>query len=110
MAKKHIIDYYNQICEDYHEMIETLKDMEKECEQGIISPDRVDQLKRMIEPIKINYNRISYIMFLLNMPQRDKKKAKYIKQNKISIPEEDTLDGVREENKQALIKAKSTLL
>ena len=73
MSRKHVEDYFNQVCEDYHEMVQTLKDMEDECNNGLVPPERVEQLKNMLEPIKTNYARISYIMFLLNMPNKKEK-------------------------------------
>ena len=110
MSRKHVEDYFNKICDDYHEMIQTLKDMEEECNNGLVSPDRVEQLKRMIEPIKLNYGRISYIMYLLNMPQRDKKKSSYERQHaKLVFPKEYTLDGVRSENKECVNAARKSL-
>lgn len=110
MSRKHVEDYFNQICDDYHEMVETLKDMEEECKKGLVSPDRVEQLKKMIEPIKLNYSRISYIMFLLNMPNKKEKQKWYNKQNpKSKFAKENTLEGIRAENKQSLKNAKESL-
>jgi len=110
MSKKHVDDYFNQICNDYHEMVEALRDMEKECNEGLVSPERVDNLKEMIKPIKYNYQRISYIMFLLNMPNKKEKKRWYSKENKNkNFPQEVTLEGIRQENKKALDAAKKSL-
>lgn len=108
MSRKDVENYYNQIFQDYHEMIEALKDMEKECSEGLVSPDRVEQLKQMLEPIKLNYGRISYIMFLLNKPNKKDKQKWYFKQNKNKpFPHEHTLTGVRQENKNAIEKSKN---
>lgn len=110
MSRKHVDDYFNQLYSDYLEMIEALKDMEEECKNGIVSPDRVEQLKNMLEPIKINYERISYIIFLLNMPNKKEKRRWYDKQHsKIKFNNQNTLEGVRQENKQALEDAKKSL-
>lgn len=72
MAKKDVMQYYEVMCNQYLEMQESLKDMEEELQKNLISPDRVEQLKRTIEPIKNNYMRISYIVFLLNKPSKFK--------------------------------------
>lgn len=110
MSRKDVQDYYNQLTEDYHEMVMTLKDMEKECEEGLVSPDRVEQLKQLIEPIKTNYSRISYIIFLLNKPNKKEKQRWYAKENSNkAFVTEATLDGVRQENKHALQKAKNII-
>ena len=110
MSRKHVEDYYNQIYRDYHEMIETLHDMEKECESGLVSPDRVEQLKKMLEPIKLNYGRISYIMFLLNMPNKKEKQRWYNRQNaKTRFVTEYTLEGTKQEDEWALKEARNNL-
>ena len=110
MSVKHIQEYYNSIMKDYHEMVLTLKDMEEECTNGLVSPDRVDQLKNMLEPIKQNCNRITYIMYLLNRPNKKEKQRWYDKQNSKKVfKNEDTLEGIKEENKKALENAKKSL-
>ena len=79
MSVKALENHYNQIVEQYHEMIENLKDIEKEFSEGLVPPEFVDNLKKQIEPIKNNYEQWSYIMFLLHEPQRKAKKEKYRK-------------------------------
>lgn len=73
MSVKHVKEYYDSIYQDYHEMVQTLKDMEEECNNGLVAPEKVEQLKKMLEPIKMNCHRISYIMFLLNKPNKKEK-------------------------------------
>lgn len=103
MSKKHVDEYFNVVANQYTDMLEALKDMEEECTKGLLDPDRLEQMKKLIEPLKQNYMRISYIMFLLNKPNRTKKEKRYIdQQNKFlnSIPEKDKLEGIKEENKK----------
>ena len=110
MSVKALENHYTQVVEQYHEMVENLKDIEKEFSEGLVPPEFVDNLKKQIEPIKNNYEQWSYIMFLLHEPQRKAKKEKYrkmidakIKQlNKKNSPEarleagKDALNGMRE--------------
>jgi len=51
--------------------------MEEEASKGLLDPDKLIQMKSYIEPIKINYQRISYIMYLLNKPVKKSKEKKY---------------------------------
>jgi len=74
MSKKHVEDYFNQICDDYHELVSTLNELQEQCETTVVPPEKIENLKHIIEPIKDNYERISYIMFLLNMPNKKEKK------------------------------------
>lgn len=82
MAVKHIKEYYEQVCNQYVQMNEELRDFQKEVENGLVEPERIDNLKKMIEPLKNNYMTLSWIMYLLNKPQRDSKEKSYQKRNK----------------------------
>ena len=81
MSVKAVKKYYDQICEQYHEMMENIKDLEKECQSGLVEPERIERLKEQVAPLKQNYERWAYIMFLLNEPQRKSKQPKYRKTN-----------------------------
>jgi len=105
MSVKDVRNYYNQICDQYSEMLENIRDLEAECAKGIVEPERIDRLKEQIEPIKVNFQRWSYMMFLLNQPTRKEKVAKYESMNKKllqSIDKSNTADAVIEENNEAL--------
>ena len=105
MSIKHVEEYYNQICRQYQEMLDDIKDLEKECTDGIVEPERIDRLKEQIAPIKNNYERWSYMMFLLHQPNRKSKVKRYQKQNEKllkSLSKENSLDAVLEENNHAI--------
>ena len=105
MAVKHIIKYYNQICDQYQQMINEIKDFEEEAKKGLIEPERLDKIKEDIAPMKDNYQRWSYMMYLLNLPIRADKESKYKKQNKkllASIEEKNKINSVIEENNQVI--------
>lgn len=82
MAVKHIKEYYEQVCEQYVQMNEELRDFQKEVENGLVEPERIDNLKAVIEPLKNNYMTLSWIMYLLNKPQRDSKEKSYERRNR----------------------------
>lgn len=109
MARKHVDEYYNKVCDQYVEMLDTLKDMQEAYELGKISQEQIENLKATIEPLKTNYERISWIMYLLNTPQRDKKAKKWEKQNKsmnMKFGEENTPESTIKENDEVLKKMK----
>ena len=104
MSIKHVEEYYNQICRQYQEMLDDIKDLEKECTEGIVEPERIDRLKEQIAPIKNNYERWSYMMFLLHQPNRKSKVKRYQKQNEKllkSLSKDNSLDSILEENAHA---------
>lgn len=105
MAKRDVDNYFNQLCSDYCDMVEALRDMEEEANKNLISPEQLDNTKRQVEQIKNNYMRISYIMYLLNRPNKKNKQKRYDKQKKFDYNY--TLDGVIEENRSILQSIKN---
>ena len=104
MSLKHVNEYYKQICDQYREMIEDIKDVEREAEKGFVEPERVERLKTQVAPIKQNYERWTYMMFLLHQPNRKEKIKKYKRQNEKllkSLDKSNSLDAVVEENIEA---------
>ena len=107
MAIKDVRKVYNQICDQYKEMVRDIQDLEVEAQNGLVEPERIDRLKEQIEPIKRNYERWTYMMFLLNQPARKEKVKKYKRQNgKLlnSLSNSNSIESVLEENKESLSK------
>lgn len=105
MSVKAVRRYYDQITSQYQEMLENIKDLEEEAAEGIVEPERIERLKEQIAPIKQNYERWSYMMFLLNEPNRKKKQSCYARQNKKRLEKlssENSLEQVLAENTEAL--------
>lgn len=103
MSKKHVEEYYRKICDDYHEMIVALQDMEKEFNEGMVSPDAVDNMKKLIEPIKDNYMTISWIMYLLNQPEKSSKHYGYAQRQRkftASLDPAKSTENIHSENKK----------
>ena len=105
MSVKDVKNYYTQICQQYQEMIDNIKDLETESEKGLIEPERVERLKEQVAPIKRNYERWTYMMFLLNKPQRKQKFKKYQQQNKrllSNLSSENSVESVLSENNETI--------
>lgn len=105
MSKRHVDEYFNTIANQYQEMLQALKDMEEECANNLLDPDRLEQMKTLIEPLKENYMRISYIMFLLNRPDKESKLKEYEERNQkllSKIPKEAKLEAIQEENQKII--------
>ena len=105
MSVKRLEEHYNQVVDQYHEMMENLKELEADFADELIPPEFVDNLKKQIEPIKNNYEQWSYIMFLLHEPQRKAKREKYRKIMDAKIKQLNTKNSPEarlEEGKEAL--------
>lgn len=105
MSVKDVNRYYKQICAQYKEMVENIKELEQEAAQGLLEPERVDRLRDQVAPLKINYERWAYMMFLLNQPARKNKQPKYKRQNEKllkSLSASNSIQAVIEENEETL--------
>lgn len=109
MAVKQVREYYNAISEQYVEMLDTLREMEADAENNLISSEQVDAMRATVEGIKSNYQRVSYMMYLLDTPQRKSKVEKWDKQNRKKISNLDSNNSTEaclNENKKALSELK----
>ena len=110
MAKKDFDRYYEEVENTYLEMLENLRDMEREMADGLVDPDMFEQMKEMIIPLKNNYETLGYVKFLLNKPVRKEKEKRYISQNKKLLAHSKTKEQVLKENHQVLDSLKELSL
>lgn len=105
MSVKHVASYYKQLSDQYQEMVDCIKSLEEEAARGLVEPERIERLQKQVDPIKQNYERWSYMMFLLHQPNRKEKRSRYYKQNaKLlrGLSESNSLSAVLAENATAL--------
>lgn len=112
MSVKDVREYYMKMTADYMELKETLSILESEVtpETSELALKNIDAIKQRVAKLQENYNRINYIMFLLDMPQRKNKKVKWVNQEKKrldAIPEKDRLEFIQKENKEIVDGLKS---
>lgn len=107
MSVKHVKKYYKEICEQYLELCEDLNDAEELFRSHVWSEERYNEIKTMIQPLMQNYERISYIMYLLYLPNKTPKKKKYEERMSKALKDlnkSNSLEAVKEENKNILSK------
>lgn len=81
MSVKALEKEYQQVVDQYNEMLSDLKEMEEEAENGMLPPEFIENLRKQISPIKQNFEWWSYVMFTLHEPNRKEKREKYRKNN-----------------------------
>ena len=81
MSRRDFDTYYNKIYSQLHSLQEAFDDLAKEVAEGMVEPERLEQLKLTIEPIKNSYQSLCYIKYLLDMPKKKTKRKKYPKLN-----------------------------
>lgn len=106
MAKKDFDKEFAQIEAQYLEMMQDLKDMEKEMAEGLINPDIYEQMKNTVDIIISNYRVWDYIRFILNKPVKKNSRRKYEKSNSQNLSSMKTLEQTKLENQKALNELK----
>lgn len=106
MAIKDVKQYYYTMLNQYLEMKADLADFEQALADGHITEDQLIAAQNEVFTIETNFDRISYIMYLLEMPNRSKKRDRYKKSNKALeqhfTESGSTQESVNIENKSAL--------
>lgn len=82
MALKHVKKYFKQTEQLYLELAENLEEMQDEFAKGECTEEELNNLLTPVNNLKTNYQMLSYILFLFYQPNKEKKKAKYLSQNK----------------------------
>lgn len=81
--KKDFDRYYEQIANQYKELNKVLENMNKELQEGMVEPERLENLKLTLAPVITTYQQLSYIKYLLDMPANKKKHLRYKKSSKL---------------------------
>lgn len=82
MALIDVKKYYYNISAQYLEMKQDLADYDQACAEGHITEEQLEAVKADIAEIEKNYNRLTYIMYLLELPKTKRRKAKFRKKDK----------------------------
>ena len=106
MAKKHVMNYYYTVQNQYLKMKSMLDLFEKQVKEGKGSLETLDAVKETTGRLKENFDRIAYIMYLLNTPAKKKKSNRYDKQNKElkDYLETSDLNHIKDENENVLVQ------
>ena len=72
MSMKHVKGYFSQVAYQYFKMLKMLEGFEKELQEGKVEESQVATVRNMIEPMKANYDRLAYIIYLFNIPKDPK--------------------------------------
>ena len=113
MALKHVKSYYEDMLNEFLEAKENQQEMINEYKQGNINEEQLEEFNKYYNDLEVNYTRLSYIMYLFNIPARNKKLPKYIKSNKDMIDyfkkQKATKEDIRLENKDMLVEMRKII-
>lgn len=74
MSLKHVNQYFLEVEYQYFEMLDDLKELEQLLQENKIDEESYLSVKREVEIMKQNYERIAYIIFLLKKPNKKGKR------------------------------------
>ena len=106
MAVKDVKEYYVKLIAQKAELEADLADFEEALKNGFITEEQMQAAKDELIPYQINLDRLTYIMYLLELPNRKAKKAKFAKQNKKMLDEL----GKRNADEQSVISENKSAL
>ena len=106
MAVKDVKEYYFKLIAQKAELEADLADFEEALKNGFITEEQMQAAKDELVPYQINLDRLTYIMYLLELPNRKTKKAKFEKQNKKILDEL----GKRNAEEQSVISENKSAL
>ena len=106
MAVKDVKEYYFKLIAQKAELEADLADFEEALKNGVITEEQMQAAKDELIPYQINLDRLTYIMYLLELPNRKAKKAKFAKQNKKILNE---LEKRKADERSVISENKSAL-
>lgn len=106
MAVRDVREYYWTLLAQQEEMQNDLEDFTEALQNGYITEEKLEEVKAEVARLKENVDRVAFILYLLEKPNRPSKKPKYDKANKELLNEFKHLNAdensVIVENKSAL--------
>lgn len=106
MAAKDVKEYYFKLIAQKAELEADLADFEEALKNGFITEEQMQAAKDELIPYQINLDRLTYIVYLLELPNRKTKKAKFAKQNKKIL---DELERRKADEQSVIYENKSAL-
>ena len=106
MAARDVKEYYFKLIAQKAELEADLADFEEALKNGFITEEQMQAAKDELIPYQINLDRITYIIYLLELPNRRAKKVKFTKQNKKIL---DELEKRKADEQSVIYENKSAL-
>jgi trans-2-enoyl-CoA reductase len=109
MSKRHVVQYFLELESQYFEMLDNVKDLEELLKENRLSQEDFNAAINDIQVSKNNYERIAYIMMLLNKPNRKDKREEAIAQSWYKALKFSSKEAIVDENRDALSHLKELI-
>ena len=110
MALRDVKDYFYSLQTSYLNMKELVEQLDAELKAGNVQECQVEQSRILLQAIKTNYDRLAYVLFLFEKPNRQSKAKKYANNTSNKALESyfkknnATKEDILKENEEALTK------
>lgn len=109
MALRHFKDYYKQVEKQYFRMVENSKEYDKLLKEGKVEYEQVEQVQAMLSKVTENYKRLTYVAYLMQLPNRSKKEKKHRNTKIENALKMDDKEAIYKENEDILINFKKQI-
>lgn len=109
MARRHVVNYFLELQALYIEMVDSLQEYNTAYEEGWLTDEQLEQMHKEIDIIKGNYEFMSYVVMLLNKPNRKDKQETAFQQGLYERVKGKSREAVLDESKNALADLASIL-
>lgn len=106
MAVRDVREYYWKLLAQQEEMQNDLEDFTEALQNGYVTEDKLEDVKAEVSRLKENVDRVAFILYLLEKPNRASKQPKYDRANKKLLEE---FESRRADEKTILAENKSAL-
>lgn len=106
MALRHFKEYYKQVEKQQLKMVEDAKEFDKLLKEGKVEPEQVEQVQLMLSKVTENYKRLTYIAYLLQLPNKKQKETKHRDAKIEKALEKDSQEAILLENENVLVEFK----
>ena len=109
MALRHFKDYYMQVEKQYLKMVEDAKEYDKLLKEGKVEYEQVEQVQSMLSKLTENYKRLTYVAYLMQLPNRPKKEAKHRNVKVENALQDSSKEAILKENEDVLKNFKNKI-
>lgn len=109
MSKKHVNQYFCEIEDQYNEMVKLIPVYKEMAQEGVLSPEEYQNNLNYIERLKENYERIAYIILLLNKPNRKDAREDAVTKSWYEALKFSSKESIMDENRDCLSHLKETI-
>lgn len=109
MARRHVVEYFLEQQALYVDMIDMLQEYNTAYEEGYLSEEQLESVKKEILKCKDNYEFLAYIMMLLNKPNRKTNQESEFQKSLYERVKGKSREAIYDESKNALADLKAIL-